>query len=726
VLQYLTQQTLSSLAPLSFRLNSLLGNASLSPASLVTPSASSLLQSLFTSDRIFASDAQSGLILFDKYDCLGLIATKLSISSNPLPSAILVSNPSYQPVNNIIGYQLPSPPPPSQDALKTDGLSSSSIGAIVGSALGFAVLIGLSTVGVVWLLNKRREAEIEHEKETSSKASVPAYVNIVVDGQGRSRAVPSSGHQSITSMPPSHQTPSSPPTHESGEPDNAFIITRAGEMANQTAPVNIFQSSKGDGGQGPLTRCRSAPCLSKSCGPESEGDSKVSSKAAEGALAPIREDETLETLGLKNKSRVRSKSMSGSIQLSLVKTQPLALKKDGLAGGSMTSDPQHAMQRAVKQHLSALHENSPQTDPYLPQSSQPDLMMQVQLENVLGQGSFGIVYKGRWRAMTVAVKALLFHDASTAKRVRQRALTEAAINQLLTNDNIVNTYAYDLRTLTPDSNLPDSHLVAGTHWKLYIVQEFCDGGPLSDFIDRGRLLTTDSVNWPWILQFTIDILRGLVYIHQNQIIHGDLSSGNILLKSDAKCASSFVAKVSDFGLSRFLSAGQSHISNARQGTPFYIAPEIISRGFISKAADIFSIGVLMREMAVGRSPPWRQERDEHSPVVVRDPSRPPDPHENELHPLTFDYRIPPDVSCPRGYREVTQACLSSDVKKRPKAEDLLKLMSMINSALMSASRPQRDAAAAPTATVGRTDAEAAKSQGVQGGALTRAKNVGYF
>lgn len=64
---------------------------------------------------------------------------------------------------------------------------------------------------------------------------------------------------------------------------------------------------------------------------------------------------------------------------------------------------------------------------------------------MLGQGSFGVVYKGKWRSMTVAVKALMFMDAGAAKRVRQRAITEAAINTLLSHDNIVNTYAYDLR-----------------------------------------------------------------------------------------------------------------------------------------------------------------------------------------------------------------------------------------------------------------------------------------
>lgn len=712
-LQYLAQQeTTSSL--LASQLNAALSNTSLSPSTLVAPSASSLLLSLIASNRITLSSAQRGSIMFGTYNCLGLIATNISLSSNPLSPSVSF-NSSYVPQNQIIGYQLPSPPPPSQDSPKSDGLSSSSIGAIVGSVLGFAALVGLSAVGVVWLLNKRRRAEIEYEKASTSRASIPAYVNVVVDG----REAPSSGPHSHLTFPASTN---SPPAYDNPGPDNAFIITRAGKhMVHPTEPTNIVESPKDQ--KATLPRCRSQPCLAKSEWVESEGSNAVPIFSGGLALSPIMEEPQVPA-GKKKRVIERSKSMSSSAFA--LKMPPLPVK-DGLAGGSISTDPQDAMERAVKRHLLALHDKSNDSGEsgQVPHSTQPDLMMQVQLENVLGQGSFGIVYKGKWRSMTVAVKALLFHDASTAKRVRQRALTEAAINQLLSNDNIVNTYAYDLRTLTPDNNLPDSHLVAGTHWKLYIVQEFCDGGPLSDFIDRGRLLSQGRVNWEWILQLTIDILKGLVYIHDNQIIHGDLSSGNILLKSEADSSSSFIAKVSDFGLSRFLSVGQSHISNARQGTPFYIAPEIISRGLISKAADIFSIGVLLREMAVGSIPPWRQVRDETSPRVIRDPSRPPSTHEHEIHPLTFDYRIPSEVICPRGYREVTHACLAPDPKKRPKADDLLKLMSMINSALLSAPRSQ-PVQEPILLSKGSGKVESAPTLATGAAPPKRAKNVGYL
>lgn len=76
------------------------------------------------------------------------------------------------------------------------------------------------------------------------------------------------------------------------------------------------------------------------------------------------------------------------------------------------------------------------------------------------------------------------------------------------------------------------------------------------------------------LQVAIDIARGLAYIHERNIVHGDLSSSNIMLRFTPRAESCFQAKVCDFGLSRFLEDSQSHISDARQGTPFYIAPEV--------------------------------------------------------------------------------------------------------------------------------------------------------
>ncbi|KAL6752107.1 kinase-like domain-containing protein, partial [Haematococcus lacustris] len=100
-----------------------------------------------------------------------------------------------------------------------------------------------------------------------------------------------------------------------------------------------------------------------------------------------------------------------------------------------------------------------------------------------------------------------------------------------------------------------------------------------------------------ILQAALDIAQGLAYIHSKDVIHGDLSSGNIMLRTDPSNPLGVQAKVCDFGLSRFLEGpDQSHISNARQGTPYYMAPEVLAHGLMSREADAFSFGVILWEL----------------------------------------------------------------------------------------------------------------------------------
>ncbi|PNH04384.1 hypothetical protein TSOC_009451 [Tetrabaena socialis] len=112
------------------------------------------------------------------------------------------------------------------------------------------------------------------------------------------------------------------------------------------------------------------------------------------------------------------------------------------------------------------------------------------LEGIVGSGSFGTVYKSTWQGLSVAVKTVVF-SASTAHR--RRALQEAALCQSITHPNVVATYTSDVEPiLAAGSPLPRSvedvaapaegeagpNLSRIMEWRLYIVQEYCDGGPL--------------------------------------------------------------------------------------------------------------------------------------------------------------------------------------------------------------------------------------------------------
>ncbi|KAG2500133.1 hypothetical protein HYH03_001715 [Edaphochlamys debaryana] len=144
------------------------------------------------------------------------------------------------------------------------------------------------------------------------------------------------------------------------------------------------------------------------------------------------------------------------------------------------------------------------------------------------------------------------------------------------------------------------------------------------------------------LALALDVACGLAHLHAQGIVHGDLSPGNILLASreaggqgpappsraplygiDAVegsgeagslataaaqsaawaggCAFPVAAKLCDFGLAVRLRPGASHTSGAFGGTPAYAAPELAASGRLGRASDVFSLGVVMAELAAGPS-----------------------------------------------------------------------------------------------------------------------------
>ncbi|KXZ52948.1 hypothetical protein GPECTOR_8g322 [Gonium pectorale] len=275
----------------------------------------------------------------------------------------------------------------------------------------------------------------------------------------------------------------------------------------------------------------------------------------------------------------------------------------------------------------------------------------VQLGAVLGRGSAGVVYLGMWRGLTVAVKALVVQDGLIGEegRQRQRAVLEAAISSSLDHPNVVATYAYEVRRMAvrqqeaaeAGGGGPDADGGSGAVHQLLLVQELCEGGSLRGALASGLVpgIGFGDAAALFSLALAADVAAGMAHVHANGIVHGDLSSGNILLRqrsqqdpeqeggavvwgqegprgpqqppSDDPAVAAgagaggppwrppLVAKVCDFGLSVRMGEGQTHASNRWQGTPFYMAPEQLALGRVSKAADVYSFGVVLLELVCG-------------------------------------------------------------------------------------------------------------------------------
>eukprot|EP00803_Ostreobium_quekettii_P000923 evm.model.scf_757EXC.2 EVM.evm.TU.scf_757EXC.2 scf_757EXC:16352-19790(-) len=287
----------------------------------------------------------------------------------------------------------------------------------------------------------------------------------------------------------------------------------------------------------------------------------------------------------------------------------------------------------------------------------------AKIEEQIAAGGNGVVYKGTFKGMTVAIKTVVFQGVvDSTSRERQCAVFEAAISSSAEHKNIAQTYAYCIQrlessALTTDfiaskrpskaSPATNSTQVMG-NWKLFIVQEFCDGGSLQKCLDDRRLLGREGLpKLPALFKIGQGVASGLKHLHAHlNIVHGDLCSKNILLKKDAGDSPDAlgVAKVADFGLSIKMGLLQSHISNQQAGSPFYIAPEVYQDAIMSKKADVFSFGVFLWEL-------YHSKRCYYAA----------DNSGLRYHPL-FP-RFP--ITCPIPYAMLCAVCISPDPRSRP-------------------------------------------------------------
>ncbi|XP_042492329.1 serine/threonine-protein kinase STY46-like isoform X2 [Macadamia integrifolia] len=123
-----------------------------------------------------------------------------------------------------------------------------------------------------------------------------------------------------------------------------------------------------------------------------------------------------------------------------------------------------------------------------------------------------------------------------------------------------------------------------------IVTEYMPGGSLYDFLHKHQ----NVLELPLLLRFAIDVCKGMEYLHQNNIIHRDLKTANLLMDMDK------VVKVADFGVARF--QNQEGVMTAETGTYRWMAPEVINHQPYDQKADVFSFAIVLWELRTGKVP----------------------------------------------------------------------------------------------------------------------------
>ncbi|GMH43515.1 hypothetical protein BSKO_11437 [Bryopsis sp. KO-2023] len=234
----------------------------------------------------------------------------------------------------------------------------------------------------------------------------------------------------------------------------------------------------------------------------------------------------------------------------------------------------------------------------------------VEIEQFIGRGGYGVVYKGVWKGEPVAVKTLVFEETRSSSCPRkQRAILEAGIGSIVCHANIVQTYTY---TFEPSDFGPLVEKSNTRVCKMHMIQEYCEKGPLRTAMEQNSFVCSlaKQPNLRCMFDVAQDVARGMSYLHKRNIIHGDLSSKNILLrecKSDER-HTPVIAKICDFGLSVKLQTAQSQLENWKAGTPLYMAPEVAKFGILSKRADVYSFGVVLWELYRSALNTWGIDR----------------------------------------------------------------------------------------------------------------------
>eukprot|EP01114_Cavostelium_apophysatum_P021037 TRINITY_DN7224_c0_g1_i1.p1 TRINITY_DN7224_c0_g1~~TRINITY_DN7224_c0_g1_i1.p1 ORF type:complete len:1132 (-),score=325.55 TRINITY_DN7224_c0_g1_i1:11-3007(-) len=239
----------------------------------------------------------------------------------------------------------------------------------------------------------------------------------------------------------------------------------------------------------------------------------------------------------------------------------------------------------------------------------------------LGEGSYGSVYRVMHRASGKSMASKIIEQ----QEVESTAAIANEINILkrCKNSNVVSYYG----TCSKDNTI-------------WILMDFCKYGSIRDVMNKTKAtLSEDQIS-----QVCQDVLRGLMYLHTNGIIHRDIKTGNLLVDENAHVL------IADFGVSKLTDK-----SDEVSGTPLYMSPEVVLRKPYDGKTDIWSLGIVIIELAEGL-PPYHKMPPKRAMQMI---------------PI----RNPPSLSKPQIWSSsminFLSRCLTKDPNQRASTVDLL-------------------------------------------------------
>jgi eukaryotic-like serine/threonine-protein kinase len=268
----------------------------------------------------------------------------------------------------------------------------------------------------------------------------------------------------------------------------------------------------------------------------------------------------------------------------------------------------------------------------------------------LGKGGMGVVYQAHDPQIdrTVALKVLR-EDRVVSEDFVLRFFKEAKFIGRLSHPNIVTVYD-----------------VGRDHGTIYIAMEYLQGQPFNEVIRSGRLSIEK------IIDIALQIANALGYAHEKGIVHRDIKPSNIILTDEGN------VKLTDFGIARAedSNAAQQTQAGVILGTPFYMSPEQVMGKRADGRSDLFSLGVILYELIVGRKP----FKGDHFTAIFR--------------AITDDIPVAPlkiDASIPQSLSDLIMKALSKNPNERFQTSkemgDALKTCLQVKESLLLPGKP---------------------------------------
>ncbi|KAE8602897.1 hypothetical protein XENTR_v10014165 [Xenopus tropicalis] len=250
---------------------------------------------------------------------------------------------------------------------------------------------------------------------------------------------------------------------------------------------------------------------------------------------------------------------------------------------------------------------------------------EIEVEEVVGRGTFGVVCKAKWRGKDVAIKQIESESERKAFIVELRQLSR------VNHPNIVKLYGACLNPVC-------------------LVMEYAEGGSLYNVLHGAEPLPyyTAAHAMSWCLQCA----QGVAYLHSMKpkaLIHRDLKPPNLLL-----VAGGTVLKICDFGTACDI---QTHMTN-NKGSAAWMAPEVFEGSNYSEKCDVFSWGIILWEVITRRKP-----FDEIGGPAFR-----------IMWAVHNGTRPPLIKNLPKPIESLMTRCWSKDPPQRPSMEEIVKIM----------------------------------------------------